>query len=59
MSNPLTPTPIPADLDTAGMDLDDLLKLAYKEGYSMDELAKRSGFGVGRELSCDVERHLA
>ena len=55
----ISTTPIPADLDTNGMNLDDLLKLAYEEGYSMDELAKRSGLGVGRQLPCDVEGHLA
>ena len=55
----LSTTPIPADLDTKGMDLDALLELAHERGYSMDELAERSGHGLIRELPRNLEGHLA
>ncbi len=38
-------TPIPADLDTEGLSLDQLLELAHEKGYSMDALVARSGVG--------------
>ncbi len=38
-------TPIPADLETEGLSLDQLLELAHEKGYSMDALVARSGVG--------------
>lgn len=50
-------TPIPADLETEGLSLDQLLELAHEKGYSMDALVARSG--VGRQPDGGVVGNLS